>query len=198
MLAMVLALVVTQGPATPVPPQRYRLETSTTSEQDLSSLGKGRINGSLITTAIISVTLTDSAGGQIARLTVDSIALQPSGEMAKQLPPAVAVAVADSARGAFVRAYTVRGIVRAAPQGSNSSPALASLFQALPVLFPGLRTNIKVGDSWADTSVVNSDNQSGHQAGRIIATWKVDSMINGGFVLDGVSTTDVTTTASNG
>jgi hypothetical protein len=198
MLAIVLALAVTQGPVAPAAPLRYRLETTTSSEQDLTSVGKGKVNGSLTTTAIISVTLTDSALGQIARLTVDSITLRPTGEMAKQLPPAVAIAAADSARGAFVRAYTVHGIVRAAPQGSSASPALGSLFQAIPVLFPGLRSNLKLGDSWADTNVVNADTQNGHQAGRIIATWKVDSMVNGGFVLGGTSTTDVTTIASNG
>jgi hypothetical protein len=198
MLAMVLALAVTQGPVVPAPPKRYRLETTTTSEQDLTAVGKGKLSGGLTTTAFISVALTDSATGQIARLTLDSTRLAATGEMAKQLPPAVAAAAADSARGAFVQAFTMRGSLRGAPQASSASPALASLLQAISVLFPGLRANMKVGDSWADTSVVNNDVQGGHQTGRIIATWKVDSLLNGGFVLDGTSVTDITVKATSG
>lgn len=200
MLAMVLALAVAQGPVTPATPLRYRLEVKTASDQDLTSVGKGTVSGTLTTTATISVTLTDSADGQIARVTVDSMALDPTGAMLASLPLAAAAAAADSARGAFVQAYTVHGTIRGAPRGSSPNPALQSIFQAIGVLFPGLRSNIKVGDRWADTTVVNNDvqNGAGRQVGRVIATWKVTGMENGGFVLDGTAATAVTTNGKNG
>ena len=198
MLAMVLALAVVQGPATPMAPLRYRIEAKTASEQDLTSLGKGKLSGGLTSTAVVSVTLTDSAEGQIVRVTVDSMKLEPTGAMTQSLPRSVAGAVGDSTRGAFVRAYAVRGAVRGAPQASSPSPALASIIQAMNVLFPGLRSNIKMGDSWADTSIVNNDVANAHQTGRIIATWKVTGMENGAFVLDGVAATTMTTNAKNG
>ena len=198
MLAMVLALAMVQGPATPTAPRRYRIEARTASEQDLTSVGKGKLSGGLTSTAIVSVTLTDSADGQIVRVTVDSMKLEPTGAMTQSLPLSAAGAVGDSTRGAFVRAYAVRGVVRGAPQASSPSPALASIIQAMNVLFPGLRSNFKVGDSWTDTSIVNNDVANGHQSGRILATWKVTGMENGGFVLDGTAATTMTTTAQNG
>src|ERR1019366_8249517 len=196
----VLALAAAQGPATAGAPLRYRLEAKTASEQDLTSLGKGKVSGSLTTAAILSVTLTDSADGQVARVRVDSMKLEPTGAMTTSLPLAAAAAAADTVRGAYVRAYTVRGAVRGAPQGSSPSPALQTIFQAIGVLFPGLRSGIKIGDSWADTTVINNDvqNGTGHQTGRVIATWTVTGMENGGFVLDGTAKTFVTTTGQNG
>jgi hypothetical protein len=200
MLAIVMALATTQGPVKPPAPLRYRLEASTVSDQDLTSIGQGKKTGSLTTIAIISVTLTDSAEGQIARVTVDSMTLAPSGEMTRSLPLNAAGSAADSVRGAYVRAYTVHGMMHGAPQGSNPSAALNPILQAMGDLFPGLRTEIKAGDSWADTTVINNDaaNGAGHQAGRIISTWKVASAANGGFVLEGTAITMMTTTAQNG
>lgn len=198
MLVMVLALAVAQSPVIPMAPLRYRIEAKTASEQDLTSVGKGKLSGSLTTTALVSVTLTDSADGQIVRVTVDSMKLEPTGAMTQSLPLSAAGAVGDSTRGAFVRAYAVRGAVRGSPQASSPSPALASIMQAMNVLFPGLRSGIKVGDSWADTTMVNNDVANGHQSGRIIATWKVTGMENGAFVLDGTAATTMTTTAQNG
>ncbi len=199
MLAMVLALAVTQGPVTPAAPMRYRIEAKTASEQDLTSLGRGKLSGSITTTAFVAVTLVDSAAGQIARVAVDSIRLEPTGEMTKSLPVSAAGPVADSARGTYVRAFTAHGAVRSSPQASSPSPALAPVIQAINVLFPGLRSGLKVGDSWADTTNVDTDAQSGHQSGRIIATWKVAGIdISGGFVLDGTATTVMTTTAKGG
>ena len=198
MLVMFLALAATQGPVKPAIPLRYRIEAKTVSEQDLTSVGKGTMSGSLTTTAIVTVTLTDSAEGQIARVTVDSMKLEPTGEMLKSLPLTTAITAAESARGAFIRAYTVRGAVRGAPQGSSPNPALQTIVQAISVLFPGLRSGIKVGDGWADTTLINTDVSNGHQTGRIIATWKVADMANGGFVLDGTALSTVTTNATNG
>lgn len=202
MLAMMLALAVTQSPATQAPPLRYRIESKTASEQDLTSVGKGKLSGALVTTAFVSVTLTDSAEGQLVRVTVDSMKLEPSGQMTVSLPVSVAGPVADSTRGAFVRAYAVRGAIRGAPQASSPSPAMTTILQAMNVLFPGLRSSMKVGDSWADTTNVNNPGQgnggTGQQTGRILASWKVTGMENGAFVLDGTAVTTMLTTAPNG
>lgn len=202
MLAMVLALAVIQGPVTPAAPLHYRIEAKTTSEQDLTSMGRGKLTGGLATTAFVSVTLTDSAEGQIVRVTVDSMKLEPTGQMTTALPLAAAGPVADSARGSFVRSYAVRGALRGAPQASNASPALATIVQAMNVFFPGLRSAMKVGDSWADTTNVDTPVQgngvTGRQTGRIVATWKVTGMEDGAFVLDGTALTTMVSNASNG
>ena len=199
MLIAILALTATQAQVTlPSPTLRYRVEAKTTLDQDLSTIGRGKLTGSLATTAILSVTMTDSADGQIVRVTVDSMKLEPVGAMAVQLTPAAAAAAADSVRGASVRAYSVRGTLRGVPQPSVPNPALATVMQALGVMFPGLRSGIKVGDSWADTTKIDGDVKGGHQLGSIIAAWSVTGVEDGGLVLEGTSATKVTTTGQNG
>jgi len=199
MLIALLAVMAAQNPmAAPTPTLRYRVEARTTLDQDLTSLGKGKVTGSLTTTAIISVTLTDSADGQVARITVDSMKLEPTGAMAAQLTPAAAAIAADSARGAWLHAYSVRGTLRGVPQPSIQNPALAPIMQAISVMFPGIRSGIKVGDSWADTTRIDGDVQGGHQLGNIIASWSVAGVVDGGLVLGGTSVTKVTTSGQNG
>lgn len=199
MLIALLAIMTTQNPmAAPGPTQRYRVEAKTTHDQDLTSLGRGKVSGSLTTTAIIAVTITDSAEGQVVRVTVDSMILEPAGAMAIQLTAAAARAAADSARGAWLHAYSVRGTLRGVPQPSIQNPALAPIMQAVSVMFPGIRSGIKVGDSWADTTKIDGDVQGGHQTGSIIATWRVTGMENGGLILGGTATTAVTTNGQNG
>ena len=199
MLATLFALAVLQGPVPPPsPPVRYRIETRTTADQDLTSIGRGKVTGSLTSIAFLSVTTTDSAEGQVARVTVDSMTLEPVGAMAVQLPAASAKAAADSARGLWVHAYVVHGALRGTPRPSAPNPALASVMQAVGVLFPGVRTNIKTGDAWADTNRVDADVQGGHQIGTIIANWKVLGSEDGAFVLEGTSATTVTTNGASG
>ncbi|MES1259651.1 MAG: hypothetical protein ABUL71_03580, partial [Gemmatimonadota bacterium] len=199
MILTILAFAAMQGPVTlPSPPVRYRIEAKTTADQDLTSIGRGKVTGSLTSIAFVSVTTTDSAEGQVARVVVDSMTLEPVGAMTAQLSAANAKAAADSARGLWVHAYTVKGTIRGTPQPSSPNPALAAVMQAVGVLFPGIRTNIKLGDAWADTTKIDSDVQGGHQTGRIVATWKVVGNDDGAFVLDGTSTSTVTTNGQAG
>ena len=199
MLIAMLALAAAQVPVTlPSPPLRYRIESKTTLDQDLTSIARGKVTGGMATTAFISVTMTDSAEGQVARVMVDSLKMEPTGAMALQLTPNAAAAAADSARGAWVHAYSVRGTLRGVPQPSSPNPALASVLQAVGVMFPGIRSGIKVGDNWADTTKIDGDVQGNHQLGNIIATWTVTGTENGGLILDGTAITKVTTTGQNG
>lgn len=199
MLITILAAVAMQGPVTlSAAPLHYRVEAKTTLDQDLTSLGRGKQTGSLTTTAMITVTMIDSADGQVVRATVDSMKLVTTGAMAAQLPAAQAAAAADSARGAWIHGYNVRGTLRGVPQPSIQNPALAPIMQAVSVLFPGLRSGIKMGDHWSDTTRIDNDVQGGHQLGNIIATWTVTGVENGGLVLDGTSVTKVTTNGQSG
>jgi len=199
MLFMVLALAVMQNPTTPTAQTlRYRVEAKTTLDQDLTSIGRGKISGGSNAVAFVTVALTDSADGQVARITVDSMKLEATGAMAAQMPAAAAAAAADSARGAWVHAYTVRNTLRGVPQPSVQNPALAPIMQIVGVMFPGIRSGIKAGDSWADTTKVDGDIQSGHQVGAIIAVWQSGALEDGAFVLNGTSSSNVRTTGQAG
>lgn len=193
MFATALVLAALQ---TPAPPHRYRLEVRTVSELDQTSIGKGKLADGLVTVASITVAMADTTGGQTVRVTVDSIALDPSGSIAAQLrqhPTA-----AQDARGAAISVYVVRGKIKGPPILSDSTnPALVAVVQAVGVLFPGVRTGAKVGDSWADTSRINNASGSRRQSGEVVATWKVIGVEGDALVLEGTSQSRTRTEDSN-
>ena len=68
MVAILLAAALAQGPGPAGPPQRYRLEVKTLQDLDQTSTGGIKSTNGLTTIALISVAMTDSAGGQLARI----------------------------------------------------------------------------------------------------------------------------------
>jgi len=195
-IAAMLALSLVQSPGAP-PAQRYRLEVKTLREFDQTSIGRAKTADGLTTAAFITVAMTDTAGGQIARVTVDSMTLSPSGAVVAELqqhPKA-----AEKARGAWVRVYVSRGTLAGPAQLSDSTnPALGAIVQAVGVLFPGVRRGAKVGDSWADTSHINNASGARKQSGEVVAAWKVIAMDGDALVLDGTSTTRTKTEDGSG
>lgn len=187
MLAVIVAAALLQGPGAP-PPARYHLEVRTLQELDRTGSGGTRTSNGLTTTATITVAMTDSAGGQLASIVVDSMQLDPTGAIVDELrrhPTA-----AQDARGASVRVYIARGKIQGGVQLSDSTnPALAAIVQSVAVLFPGIRRGAKVGDSWADTSHINNSAGPRRVTGEIVATWRVVGNEGDALILDGTSTT---------
>jgi hypothetical protein len=178
-----------QGPtAPPPPPARYRLEVNTSNELDQTAIGKPKIAGSLTTTAFVEVSMVDTVGGQVAVIHVDSMSLTATGEMLTELqrrPNA-----GREARGASVRVPVVAGRIAGPSRFSDSTnPALGPIAQAAGVLFPAVRRNVKVGQTWADTTHINRSQGAQKATGEVIAVWKVTGVQPGGAViLDGVTT----------
>jgi hypothetical protein len=187
MVSILLAAALAQGPGPVGPPQRYRLEVKTLQELDQTSNGGAKSANGLTTLALISVAMTDSAGGQLARITVDSMVLSPVGAIVEDLKHRPGAA--QDARGAWVRVYIARGKIQGGVQLSDSTnPALGAIVQAVAVLFPGIRRGARVGDSWADTSHINNASGSRHATGEVVAAWKVVASEGDALVLDGTST----------
>jgi hypothetical protein len=123
---------------------KYRIDQSLTQEVDATVAGAGKQSLSFTTSSFITVSLADSAGGKIMRLTVDSM----RGDSATPIPPAVL----DSARGAVFRGFIERsgklsGLT--APSGNSAAGQVQGL---LSEFFPWIKTGVKVGDSWSDTT----------------------------------------------
>lgn len=185
MLAVMLMIAVAQAPVPPTSPHRYRLEVKTLRELDQSSIGGAKTTDGLTTSAMISVTLTDSAGGQLGRIMVDSMSLDPTGAVVEDLqrhPTAAA-----DARGASVRVYIAGGKIQGVQLSDSTNPALGAIVQAVAVLFPGIRRGAKVGDRWADTSQVNNGSGPRRVTGQVIASWKVLATEGDALVLEGSS-----------
>lgn len=152
-LALGVAAAV-QPPATST--ARYKVEMLATSAVDLSSMGQGEQRNEFAMTAFVSVTLTDSADGQVMHAVLDSSSVTP-------LPPGAPPGALEGQPGA---AY--HGFVRADGKtegfqvmGDSTAPKGGALVtQVLRDFFPTVKAGFQAGDTWRDSTEVR-ENQAG-------------------------------------
>ncbi len=189
MLALLLTLVA--APPTVIAPAdsfRYRVVTKSIQEVDASALGQGSQTVEVTTTGLITLTLTDSAGGQVAHITVDSAGMDGGEAMAMLGPEMTTVP-----KGVFFHFFVKDGKIVGDPSPSAMSLPVVNLMGAITVLFTNPRPTAKVGDLWTDTTRIDTTTAQGKTSGNNITNWKVASMENGGLVLEAaiVGTMDV-------
>ena len=127
---------------------RYRIDQSLTQEVDASAAGQGQQTLTFTTSSFVTVTLADSAGGKAMRVVVDSM----RGDSATPIPPAVF----DSARGAAFQGFVTREGRPTQLRSSGNNPAAGQIQGLVSDFYPWARAGLKVGDTWADTSVVTT------------------------------------------
>ena len=129
-------------------PTRYRVDQVLTQEVDGSAAGQGKQTLSFKTSSFISIALTDSAGGKIMRVVVDSM----KGDSSTPIPPAVL----DSVKGAVYRAYISKEGRPGKLEATSGTSAASQVQGLLSDFFPWVRAGIRPGQSWADTSVTTT------------------------------------------
>jgi len=128
-------------------PLRYRIDVKQTSELDRRVGGGTLEHGEVTTRAFVSLTLRDSANGQVAHFVIDSMVAEPLGD----IPWASEVSSAKWLRQAFIDAFVVHGKIQGKPRLSVETLALRPLLDAVRLIFPGAPANAIVGDHWTDT-----------------------------------------------
>ncbi|MES2123462.1 MAG: hypothetical protein V4503_02120 [Gemmatimonadota bacterium] len=181
---LALATAVT-AITTPVGPLRYKIEMKSSQEVDLSAMGAGKQVGEISAVAFLSVTMSDSAAGQLAHIVVDSMTLEPTGSMAAAYDPTTAA----GAKGGFYHVYVVGGKVQGTPTPSVSgNPALSILAQAVTVMFPGTtRAGLKSGDSYTDTTTSTATTDAGTNNSTAVTVWTMKGMEGDAMMLEGES-----------
>lgn len=143
--AAALAVLATAATAQRAPlTARYRVDQTLTQNMDASAAGKGKQSISFSTTSFLTLTLADSAGGRSVRLVVDSM----SGDSASPIP----AAVFDSARGAEFHAFLSAAGKLGDLEAINVSPAALRVQGFLTDFFPWVKSGVKAGEQWADTT----------------------------------------------
>ncbi|HJR17502.1 MAG TPA: hypothetical protein VJ808_11665 [Gemmatimonadales bacterium] len=128
---------------------KYRIDQSLSQEIDATAAGGAKQTISFTTASFITVTLADSAGGKVMRVVIDSL----RGDSATPIP----AAVLDSARGAEFRGYVEKSGKPLGLEPVAGSSAAAQVQGLLSDFFPWIRSGVKPGDSWSDTTAkVNS------------------------------------------
>ena len=153
---------------------KYRVDQSLTQEVDATAEGQGKQTLKFSTSAFVTVTLDDSAGGRTMRVVIDSV----KGDSATPIP----VAVLDSARGGEFRAFVSKAGKPSPLTPTGTSPAAAQVQGLLVVFFPWVRAGIKVGEAWSDTTVNTTGAGSDTVTVRRITNFKAASAETRGTV----------------
>jgi len=184
MLALLLSLHALAGPG-PVDPVRYKLVNK--SSVDLGMGGMGAIE--LTMSAFVSITLSDSAGGRIAHVVIDSSTFD-AGQMAAMMQGQMG----DDPKGVSLHAYFVNGKAKSIVPSAQNVQAM-QLVSAVQLLLAGTRTS-KAGDSWVDSTVADTAVSAMTTRASLVTQWKASPAGAGAVQLDGAVTG--TTTFGNG
>jgi len=144
-----MAALLTAGAGTTAPSKTtYRLENRL--EQTISVPGQPAQENVLTMVAIFTVSLNDSTGGKAMHVVVDSVAVD-----ATVAPPATELA---KLKGAWLHGFldpSNRATIVAT--SDDSSEVLTQIRATLHTFFPRIKTGMKSGDSWTDTTTVESN-----------------------------------------
>jgi hypothetical protein len=123
---------------------RYRIDQTLTQEIDASAAGKGKQSISFSTSGFLTLTLTDSTGGKVVKVVVDSM----RGDSTSPVP----ASVFDSARGAEYHAFLNSSGKLSELEPVSTTTAAQQVQGFLTDFFPWVKKGVKVGEKWADTT----------------------------------------------
>ena len=134
---------------------RYRIESKTEQVVDLSAMGQANQTSSFTQLALITITISDSSGGKLMHVVIDSVATDA--------PVPGASEAAAKAKGAWLHGLVDDwGRTKIVKTSADSSDLIGQLKASLGRFFPVVRPGSKQGDSWIDTS--NVDTKTAQQA----------------------------------
>ncbi len=184
---LLAATLVFAGPTGPdkgtTAPQRYKVDITLNQAVDLTPMGQGVMDSEITATVYVALTMSDTTGGKVAHMLVDSMTINATGMAAAGFP----AEAADSVRGKYIHAYIVDGKIKGNPVPSvEGNPALGLAASALPALFVGVPAGKKIGDTWSDTTNTTppADGSPG-MSGEAIVEWTVTGMDGAALVLTG-------------
>jgi hypothetical protein len=146
-------------------PLRYKIVTRTNTDIDLTAAGQGSQTIALVSTTFVTVNLSDTTGGRLANIVVDSSAFD-GGAIAAQLP---AEMLADP-KGATFHLFVVNGKAKSSISPTPMSVQAVQAAGGIELLLTGLR-RLKAGDTWTDTTMSDTATAGVSAKGSRVAIW---------------------------
>jgi hypothetical protein len=148
--AACVGMLAAWTPGTGPGPKRYKIDLKTSQVVNLTALGQGEQTQEFNNVGFVTLSATDSAGGQAVTVVLDS--LQP-GE-GSPIPAEIAKGAAGSIWHGFREATgRVKDLTMA---GEN--PAAGILAGVLRQLFPPMKAGTREGAAWTDTTETTEQN----------------------------------------
>jgi len=140
-------LLTTAALAPPAVTTRYRLETKIETVVDLSALGQGTETTNATQLAIFTVTQTDSGGGKVLHVVVDSVGSDaPLPNLAELLA---------KAKGAWLHGFIDgAGRTRIVATSADSNDFIAEFKARLVTFYPRIGPRAKAGTVTVDTTAI--------------------------------------------
>lgn len=180
MLILLASLQAFLGTTEPVrPPMHYKIVTKTTSNIDLSAMGAPSQSISMAVSAWVSVTLSDSAGGKLAHIVIDSSSFD-AGELTAMLPPEATA----SAQGATFHIFLVNGKPTTPMLPTPASIQAGQLVPGIELLLAGVRAT-RAADTWTDSAKTDTSLAEASAAISRVTTWTAKAGANGTVEVDG-------------
>ena len=123
---------------------KYRIDQWLQQEIDATGAGGARQKLSFKTSSFVTVTLADSGGGKVMRVVIDSVV----GDSATPIPREVL----DSVKGAEFHGFLNRTGKPSGLEPSGKVPVAAQIQGLLSDFFPWVKSGLKPGESWSDTT----------------------------------------------
>lgn len=154
----------------PVAPSttRYRIDSKSEQVVDLSAMGQPNQSTSATQMAVLTVSLSDTSGGQLMHVVLDTIASDSP----------MAGADLQQARGGWVHGtLDAWGRAKVTKSSADSNATLAQLKVTMVRFFPVIKPGAKQGVSWVDT--VTTETKTAAQAMKLTA---ITTFTHGGSV----------------
>ncbi len=165
-LVLVPFVPLATPPATSTVKYRFDLKSETT--VDLSVVGAPTQVTNLSLSAWVAMTLSDSAGGKVIHVIVDSL-------MSETTIPQITPATLDSAKGGMIHGFLdPTGHVKNLTATPRGNPLLASVQGVVNALFPRVKAGTKPGDRWIDTTEVNNSGDGNNTKVKLILNYSAD------------------------
>jgi hypothetical protein len=186
-IAALASLTGTTGPDKAA--QRYKLDVTINQVIDVTSAGQGVVTSVITGTALLTLSLSDTTGGQLAHLVIDSFTVNATGQAAGNFSQELANAL----KGQYLHGYIVDGKLSGAAKPSvEGNPTMNLVMPAMNALFPGIGARAANEQNWSDTTRNNTINEGGTQNTESIVQWTVNSREGTTLNLTGEATGTVT------
>lgn len=165
---------------------RYRVETRNETTIDLSGFGQPSQQQDFGLVSWIAVTLSDTAGGRIVTVLVDSMKYTGSLPMLSQ-------ATADSARGGVLHGFVdPLGRVKELSSKPATNVFMADVQGVVNSLFPKVKAGAKAGEVWSDTVEVTNTTGGSNLKSRFF----IDYTAAGQEQISGIAALKLTSTST--
>lgn len=149
---------------------KYRFDLKSEQTVDLSVVGAPTQVTNLALDAWVVMTLTDSAGGKVVHVTVDSVKVETT-------VPTITSATIDSVKSGMIHGFVdPAGHIKNVTATPGGNPLLASVQGVVNALFPRVKAGTKAGDRWVDTTEVNNASDGNNTRVKLVLNYSADGI----------------------